>query len=134
MPVSSRAASDIDLERTMLIPGLRSVIGKTGNTQELKLPSVRGANVRFPTAQVEWITGPRRGAVHRLDRVIATFGSPAAGLVVITRRPHGYFVTHVEGPRAASLAGEPIGSEPRTLATGDVVELPGDESLRFTEL
>lgn len=131
--VDSKASSQIDLERTMLIPGLRNVLGKGESTQELAVPSPRASSTRFPSAQVEWIAGPRRGSVHALNRVIATFGTPHTGVMVITRRPHGYFVTHVEGGEVARVNGEPIGQETCSLATGDIIEIAG-EKLRFMQL
>jgi len=131
--VDSKASSEIDLERTMLIPGLRSVLGKGEKTQDMRVPSARTSKTRFPEGRVEWIAGPQRGSVHVLDRVIATFGSPQAGVIVITRRPHGYFVTHVEGPSSARIDGVEIGREPRPLVTGDVIEIAGDK-LRFMQL
>jgi len=131
--VDSKASSQMDLERTMLIPGLRSVLDKGDKTEEVAAPSPRASSTHFPSARVEWIAGPHRGSVHALNRVIATFGTPHTGVMVITRRPHGFFVTHVEGGEYARVNGEEIGQETRSLATGDIIEIAG-EKLRFMQL
>jgi hypothetical protein len=65
-----------------------------------------------------------------LDRVIALFGQPGEQLAVITRRPHGYFIAHVEGRRRARVNGHAIGSEARALRHGDRFEV-GGEALDF---
>ena len=130
--VDARASSQIDLERTMLIPGLAPVLGKDAAGQKGQVPSSRASTARFPEGRVEWLGGPHRGSVRALDRVIATFGTPGVGVVVLTRRPHGFFATHVEGRQGARVNGEAIGGEPRALVSGDVIEVAG-EKLRFTQ-
>ncbi len=131
--IDTKASSEIDLERTMLIPGLGRVVSGEESTQDLHIPSSRVSRTRFPEARVEWLAGPRRGAVHVLDRVIATFGTPGTGVAVITRRPHGFFVTYVEGTDSPRVNGLSIGREPRALASGDTIEVAG-ERVRFTQL
>lgn len=130
--IDSRAAGEIDLERTMLIPGLGPVLGTEDAGTDEPVPSSRPPKKRFPQARVEWIGGPRRGSMRSLERVIDTFGTPGVGVVVVTRRPHGFFVTHVEGAGYPRVNGESIGKEPRALAGGDVIEVAG-EKLRFTQ-
>jgi hypothetical protein len=66
-------------------------------------------------------------AVVELNRVVTVVGTPGTVLVVIARRPHGYFVTHVEGGRRARLNGTPVGEEPRALRGGDVIDVAGEQ-------
>ncbi len=130
--IDSRAAAEIDLERTMLMPGLGPLLGTEDASTDLPVPSSHRSKTRFPEARVEWTGGPHRGSVRVLDRVIATFGTPGVGVIVVTRRPHGFFVTHVEGAGYPRVNGDSIGKEPRALVTGDVIEVAG-EKLRFTQ-
>ena len=51
-------------------------------------------------------------------------------LAVVTRRPHGYFITHVEGLRFPRVNHQSIGRESRMLNSGDVFEV-ADEKLEF---
>lgn len=131
--VDTKASSQIDLDRTMLIPGLARPAPGEEATQDLHVPSSRISRVHLPEGRVERLEGGERGAVQALDRIVATFGTPGVGVAVITRRPRGYFVTHVEGEDYPRVNGESIGREPRALASGDTIEVARDK-LRFTQL
>jgi pSer/pThr/pTyr-binding forkhead associated (FHA) protein len=65
-----------------------------------------------------------------LTQVLHTFGIPGKQLAVINARPHGYFITHVEGKKPARVNGKSIGQEPQPLTPNDVIEV-GDEKLLF---
>jgi len=126
--VDSKSSSEIDLERTMLIPGLKFNPDRRPEelevTQDLHVPSTRGSNAHFPTGRLRMVNG---GHVQVLDRVVATFGEPGRGVVVLTRRPKGYYATYVEGEAFPRVNGESIGKEPRHLHNGDRVEIAGLE-------
>ncbi len=128
--LNTRAASGIDLERTMLIAGLARTADAGDAEADVQVPSAHAPRTRLPKARVMMLRGSRSGSVIELDRVVATFGKPGRQLAVILRRPIGYFVTHVEGRRHARVNGRPIGDEPRLLGNGDVVDV-GDEKLEF---
>jgi hypothetical protein len=126
--VDSKSSSDIDLERTMLIPGLKFNPDRKPQdlevTQDLHVPSTHGAAARLPSGHVRMVNG---GHTQALDRVVATFGEPGRGVVVITRRPKGYYATYVEGESFPRVNGESIGKEPRHLHNGDRLEIAGLE-------
>ena len=126
--IDSKSSSDIDLERTMLIPGLKFNPDRRPQdlevTQDLHVPATHGAGARFPAGRVRMIEG---GHTQALDRVVATFGEPGRGVVVLTRRPKGYYATYVEGESFPRVNGESIGKEPRHLHNGDRVEIAGLE-------
>jgi pSer/pThr/pTyr-binding forkhead associated (FHA) protein len=129
--LNPKATADADLERTMLIRGVEGLVEAAGRPQAAPEPSrttSRGA--RFPKGRVRMIDGPRAGEIFELDRVIATFGTPREQVAVITRRPHGFFLTHVEGRRHPRINGRPIGPEARALRHGDVIEI-GDTTLEI---
>jgi len=46
-------------------------------------------------------------------------------VAVLTRRPQGYFITHVEGAARPSVNGQQIGPAPTALKDHDVIELAG---------
>ncbi len=46
-------------------------------------------------------------------------------VAVITRRPHGYFITHVEGANFPVVNGTALDAHPRELKDHDVIELAG---------
>ena len=120
--VDAKAASEIDLERTMIIGGLRPEAADTPPPQDAPAPSARSGRMRFTPGRVH-VMG---SGVRRLDRVVATFGTRTASQVVIMRRPQGYFVAHVAGATRARVNGEVLADVPRALRTGDVIEVAGD--------
>ena len=44
---------------------------------------------------------------------------------MLTRRPQGYFITHVEGTKQPSVNGQSIGAAPHMLKDHDVIEIAG---------
>ena len=46
-------------------------------------------------------------------------------VAVIARRPHGYFITHVEGAQYPVVNGQAIEAQARALADHDVIEIAG---------
>ncbi|MDX8408035.1 MAG: FHA domain-containing protein, partial [Mariprofundaceae bacterium] len=56
-----------------------------------------------------------------------TVGKQAA---VITRRPTGYHIAHLEGMAKPKVNGETVGDQPKTLKDGDVIEV-GDTKMEF---
>lgn len=126
--LNPRASAERDLERTMLIAGLQGLVEDT--PPEFFAPSGRRGRIRFPKGRVRMIAGSRAGSTIELDRVVATFGIPGDQLAVITRRPHGYFITHVEGRNFPRVNNEALGKDARPLQQGDVIEV-ADEKLEF---
>jgi pSer/pThr/pTyr-binding forkhead associated (FHA) protein len=131
--LNPRASAEMDLERTMLISGLRSGdLAQDGSLapEDAHVPAAHVAKVRFPKGSVTILAGARVGRTLELDRVVATFGQANGDLAVITRRPHGYFITQVHGRRRARVNGQSIGDEAQALAHGDVIEV-ASERLEF---
>jgi pSer/pThr/pTyr-binding forkhead associated (FHA) protein len=128
--LNPRSASEVDLERTMLISGLRgSEDARRAGPAPAVRPRARG-NQRFPGGRLRIRSGQRAGEAIALDRVIATLGLAGAELAVVARRPSGYFITHVAGRRSPRVNGRPIGSEARPLHHGDRIEV-GSEAFEL---
>jgi pSer/pThr/pTyr-binding forkhead associated (FHA) protein len=133
--LNPRASAERDLERTMLITGLeRFAVANPRQSgpppDGLRIPSARMTGIRFPKGRVRVIAGSRAGEMIELDRVVATFGTPGDQLAVITRRPHGYFITHVEGRHTPRVNRRSVGKQARALHHGDVIEV-ADQTLEF---
>ena len=94
--LNPRASAEMDLERTMLISGLRTH-GDAAQPElppeEAHLPAAHLTKVRFPKGTLIVLAGDEVGRTIELNRVIATFGRADGDLAVITRRPHGYYIT-----------------------------------------
>jgi pSer/pThr/pTyr-binding forkhead associated (FHA) protein len=133
--LNPRVSSVIDLERTMLIAGLqgaatRAHAGVGTDGEGARLSTARPNKIRFPRGTIRTLAGKRQGKVIHLDHVVTLVGERGDRLAVLTRRPHGYFVRHVEGRRYPRVNGQSIGTEARLLRSGDIVEV-GDEKVEF---
>lgn len=127
--MSSRAAVDADLDRTMLVQALSREAGAEAPVLGVSLSTA--PRVALQPGRVEVLAGPQQaGQIVPLTRVVTTFGTPGEQLVVFTRRPHGVFVTHVEGGRFPRVNRQQIGTAAYALKAGDIVEAVGYK-LRF---
>lgn len=78
-----------------------------------------------PLAAVQILTGPSAGKELELTKSLTTLGKPGLQVAVITRRPQGYFITHVEGAKFPVINGKMIDAQAQPLHDHDVVELAG---------
>lgn len=125
--MNPRVAAKNNLDYTMLIDAL----DKDG---ELAICAGNAAdapnsNIRFPAGYVQVLRGVdvNQGQFVTLDRVVSTFGTPGTQLMVITRRPAGFFLSHVEGTEMPRINGRSIAGKASQLNDGDVIELTGWE-------
>jgi predicted component of type VI protein secretion system len=138
------AASVADFEKTMV---LRAPIGKMnspavgggfGDTQVSATATSATTQSRpqappAPTtpkqpdklAAVQILTGPSAGKELELVKNLTTLGKPGVQVAVITRRPHGYFITHVEGANFPVINGKALDAQAHQLNDHDVIELAG---------
>jgi predicted component of type VI protein secretion system len=78
-----------------------------------------------PLAALQLLTGPNAGREIELTKNLTTLGKPGVQVAVITRRPQGYFITHVEGANFPVLNGKQLDAQARQLNDHDVIELAG---------
>jgi pSer/pThr/pTyr-binding forkhead associated (FHA) protein len=78
-----------------------------------------------PLAAIQILTGPSAGKELELVKNLTTLGKPGVQVAVITRRPQGYFITHVEGANFPIINGKALDSQAHPLRDHDVVELAG---------
>lgn len=76
-------------------------------------------------AAIQILTGPSAGKELELTKNLTTLGKPGVQIAVITRRPHGYFITHVEGAKFPVVNGKLLDAQAHQLNDHDVVELAG---------
>jgi hypothetical protein len=76
-------------------------------------------------AVIRILTGANAGRELPLVKALTTIGRPGYQVAVITRRPSGYFIAHVEGDVFPSVNGSNIGSAAHSLKDKDVIELAG---------
>ena len=76
-------------------------------------------------AALQLLSGPNAGKELELTKPLTTLGKPGVQVAVITRRPQGFFITHVEGTSFPVVNGKPIDAQAHTLNDHDVIELAG---------
>jgi len=140
--VNDEASEDDEFEKTMIIrPGMAShAVAQAKAEQQARVdptpaaaPPVAPAASQppgqtpehdMPLGQIQVISGPGAGKELKLTKALITLGRPGVQVAVITRRPRGYFITHVEGSHPV-VNGETIGSQGHPLQDRDVIELAG---------
>jgi hypothetical protein len=82
-----------------------------------------------PAAQrsgvLQLLSGANAGKELELTKPLTSLGKPGVQVAVITRRPQGYFITHVEGASFPVVNGKVIDVQARALNDHDVIELAG---------
>ena len=91
-------------------------------------PGARGrakASEGQPLGAIQLLSGANAGKELELTKPLTTLGKPGVQVAVLTRRPQGYFITHVEGANRPTVNGQAIGAAPHALKDHDVIELAG---------
>jgi pSer/pThr/pTyr-binding forkhead associated (FHA) protein len=78
-----------------------------------------------PLGAIQLLSGGNAGKELELTKPLTTLGKPGVQVAVLTRRPQGYFITHVEGATHPTVNGQAIGSAPHSLKDHDLIELAG---------
>ena len=121
---------DQDFEKTMIIrPGMASHAAAAAKAEETAPPPPAGVGSQvapedMPLGKIQVLSGPGAGKELELKKALITLGRPGVQVAVITRRPQGYFITHVEGKHPL-VNGDSIGAQAHALKDHDVVELAG---------
>jgi pSer/pThr/pTyr-binding forkhead associated (FHA) protein len=88
-------------------------------------PAPTATPSELPLGAIQVLTGSNAGKTLDLVKSLTTLGKPGVQVAVIARRPHGYFLTHVEGPRFPQVNGAPIDIQAHSLKDHDIIELAG---------
>lgn len=79
----------------------------------------------LPLGAIQILTGANTGRELELTKTLTTLGKPGVQVAVIARRPHGYFITHVEGAHFPVVNGTTLDAQAHPLADHDIIELAG---------
>ena len=139
-PVRPEAPAGDRLSQTQVNPSMAAEAEKTGRfgaqqpatQQPAETPVAPAAQpaaaqpAAVPQAAVvQILTGPNAGKELELVKNLTTLGKPGVQVAVLTRRPHGFFITHVEGATHPSVNGQTLGDQPHQLQDHDMIELAG---------
>jgi pSer/pThr/pTyr-binding forkhead associated (FHA) protein len=127
-------ASDDDedeFEKNMIIkPGSAVAAAKAAEdasaaaapTPQAGAPAARG----MPLGRLTVLNGPIAGKELELTKALITLGKPGTQVAVISRRPQGYFLTHIESSGGFPVVnGAEIGAKAYQLKDSDTIELAG---------
>ena len=135
-------ADDDEFEKTMIIkPGSASAAVAAAEAVEASgvasAPAPVSGNAApaaatssgMPLARLTVLNGPIAGKELQLTKALVTLGKPGTQVAVISRRPQGYFLTHIEsdgdGKRYPMVNGDAIGPKAYQLKDTDMIELAG---------
>jgi hypothetical protein len=76
-------------------------------------------------AAIQVLSGAAAGRTLDLTKNLTTIGKPGVQVAVITRRPTGFFITHVEGASFPTINGVPLGAQAQQLGDHDMIEIAG---------
>ena len=124
---NTEASDEQDFEKTMIIrPGMagHAAAAAKAKQQDIGEAEESPSPGDAPLGKVQVLSGPGMGKELELRKALITLGRPGVQVAVITRRPQGYFITHVEGSHPV-VNGDPIGAQAHALKDHDVIELAG---------
>jgi pSer/pThr/pTyr-binding forkhead associated (FHA) protein len=127
--MSSGIAAEADFDRTMLIRTSPRPVEEGAGAAVIDVPLAQAAKTpRLAEGSVDVMAAPlphTAGQKIQLDRVVTTFGVPGDALIVLTRRPQGVFLAHVEGAKLPRVNQQSIGDASYPLKAGDLIEAAG---------
>jgi pSer/pThr/pTyr-binding forkhead associated (FHA) protein len=88
-------------------------------------PAAAPAGAPMREAAIQVLSGAAAGRTLDLTKNLTTIGKPGTQVAVITKRPNGYFITHVEGATFPLLNGASLGAQAHLLADHDMIEIAG---------
>ena len=110
-------------------PGPDTTSGGTPIEKPAPAAAGSGASAGLPLGKLQVLNGPIAGKELELTKALITLGKPGVQVAVISRRPQGYFLTHIEGDGENNnypvVNGDSIGPQAYTMSSGDIIELAG---------
>jgi len=132
-------AEAADFEKTMLIRPSTLKQAPSAEVGAVTLNNVSASPAAAPAAPtspptpaapailgvIQILNGSNAGRELTLTKTLTSLGKPGVQVAVIAKRPHGYFITHVEGKNFPLINGQAISVQAHPLADHDVIELAG---------
>lgn len=140
-PIS--AAPNGDVEKTMLlrtgisqahtgmrdvsVPGIAATSANAPQPMRVGATAAQSISAEMPvgSAALHILTGKSAGRELNIAKMLTTVGKVGIQVAVITRRPKGYFITHVEGESFPSVNGILLSQQAHALSDQDVIEIAG---------
>jgi pSer/pThr/pTyr-binding forkhead associated (FHA) protein len=113
--LASKAMTDTAVNRTQILTplGVKPAETSAAVPEQIKIGAI------------QVLTGAASGRSLDLVKTLTTIGKQGEQVAVITKRPTGYFITHVEGVNFPLLNGKALDDKPQALNDHDIIELAG---------
>jgi predicted component of type VI protein secretion system len=95
------------------------------HTPPVNAPSMADDRSTTAVGRIQVLNGSSVGRELVLNKALTTLGKAGVQVAVITKRPNGYFITHVEGKVFPIVNGVSTGGQAFALSDHDVIELAG---------
>ncbi|HZV99728.1 MAG TPA: FHA domain-containing protein [Methylophilaceae bacterium] len=140
MGATGLGSSPDDFEKTMIIrpsavkavaPGAEKMLNADVPPTPAPVPAAAAVEPvpapasTAPVGKIQVLNGPSTGKELVLNKALTTLGKPGVQVAVITKRPQGYFITHVEGQNHPIVNGQSVGAQAHALNDHDIVEIAG---------
>jgi hypothetical protein len=119
------SAAAEDMEKTMVLrPGAGAY---RPAAEPAPAPTAAPAMTPAPStvAAIQILNGPGAGKEMEFTKNLTTLGKPGVQVAVITKRPQGYFIAHVEGAKYPVVNGRMLDAQACPLHDHDVIEIAG---------
>ena len=129
-------AAAADFEKTMVLrpgtmpkPSPAPAAAMSSGTAQMAAPAAAAPPPppATPARQgaIQLLSGANVGKELLLTKALTTLGKPGVQVAVITRRPQGYFITHVEGANFPVVNGKTLDAQAHPSNDHDVIEIAG---------
>lgn len=89
-----------------------------------------GVEPELPNGNFQIMDGENIGKIIPIKKTMVQLGRPGQGIVVVTRKKEGYFVSTLENKGSLTVNGESIGNKIVKLSNNDILGI-NDKSLQF---
>ncbi|MEK7438824.1 MAG: FHA domain-containing protein [Pseudomonadota bacterium] len=124
-PAGAPAAAGADTHARTQVGITAASVGASSTPAHAPVPPPAPAPMQVRHAMLKLMSGANTGKELELTKPLTTLGKPGVQVAVITRRPQGFFITHVEGANKPIVNGKAIEQQAHALSDRDVIELAG---------
>ena len=117
-------AAPASVESAVAAPSIQKSFGDT-HSGGVMPPPVAPAPAAVVAGAIQLLNGANVGREMELTKTLTTLGKPGVQVAVIAKRPHGYFITHVEGAQFPVVNGKSLDAQAHPLSDHDVIEIAG---------
>jgi pSer/pThr/pTyr-binding forkhead associated (FHA) protein len=126
-PAPAPAATVAPAAAAAPAPAVQKSFGDTqsGGLVPPPIPAPAASAAPVVSGAIQLLNGANAGREMELTKTLTTLGKPGVQVAVIAKRPHGYFITHVEGAQFPVVNGKALDAQAYALSDHDVIEIAG---------